>query len=149
MMASAAKQIAGFIAKFDPPMQKRIRAARAAMRKRLPTATELIYDNYNFLVIGFSPTERPSHAICSLAANAKGISLFFLWGKTLPDPHKILKGSGNQVRSVRLEDAAPFQRPEIEALIQAAIGQSRTPFPESGRGATIVQSISPKQRPRR
>jgi hypothetical protein len=146
---SPAEQLAGFIAKFDPAMQKRIRSARAALRKRLPTATELIYDNYNFLVMGFSPTERPSDAICSLGANAKGINLFFLWGATLPDPHKLLEGQGNQVRFVRLESTAMLAKPEIEAFFRAAIAQSRAPFQNSGRGPTIIKLISAKQRPRR
>src|SRR5690242_16905092 len=78
--------LARFIAKFAPPMQKRIKAARAAMRRRLPTANELVYDNYNFFVIGYGPSERPSEAILSLAANAKGIGLSFPYGSTLPDP---------------------------------------------------------------
>ena len=148
-MDSTAKQVAGFIAKFDPPMQKRIREARSAMRKRLPTAVELIYDNYNFLVMGFSPTERPSDSILSLAANAKGINLFFLWGVRLPDPHKILQGGGKQVRMVRLESAEMLANPKVEALIQAAIDESDAPFAKWGRGKTIVQSISVKQRPRK
>ena len=148
-MDSTAKQVAGFIAKFDSPMQKRIRAARAAMRKRLPTAVELIYDNYNFFVMGFSPNERPSDAILSLAANAKGINLFFLWGVKLPDPHRVLQGNGKQVRMVRLQSAEMLADPRIEALIQAAIDESDVPFPKSGRGQTIVRSVSPKQRLRR
>jgi len=147
--ASPAKQLDGFIAKFDPAMQKRIREARAAMRKRFPTATELVYDNYNFFVIGYSPTERPSDAICSLACNSKGVGLCLIWGAKLPDPHGILQGSGNQTRFVRLESAATLARPEVEALLEAAVDDSRAPFPESGRGKTIIQSISAKQRPRR
>ena len=35
---SAEDQLAGFIEKFTPEMAKAIRAARAALRKRLPTA---------------------------------------------------------------------------------------------------------------
>ena len=61
-------QLRSFIAKFSPADQKRIRSVRAAMRKRLPTANELVYDNYNFFVIGYGPTERPSDAPFSIAA---------------------------------------------------------------------------------
>lgn len=68
--ASQAAQIAGFLAKFDPAMAKNIRACRSALRQRLPTATELVYDNYNFLVFGFSSTARASDCIVSLAAAA-------------------------------------------------------------------------------
>ena len=70
--ASPAKQIAGFISKFDPEVARVIRSARATLRKRFPTAIEQVYDNYNFLAIGFCTTERTSDCIVSLAAQAKG-----------------------------------------------------------------------------
>ena len=74
---SGAAQIAGFIARFDPASRRTIRSCRAALRKRLPTATEIVYDNYNFLVFGFSATDRPSDCIVSLAAAANGVGLSF------------------------------------------------------------------------
>jgi len=146
---SPGKQLAGFIAKFDPSVAKVIRSVRSALRKRLPTAVELVYDNYNFFVIGYSPTERPSDSILSLAAASNGVGLAFLHGATLPDPHKILLGSGVQNRFVRLPSAAILKQPAVEALIVEAIAQSKSPFLESGGGYTIIRSISAKQRPRR
>jgi hypothetical protein len=146
---SPTKQVAGFIAKFDPKMAKLIRSTRAAVRKRFPTAIELIYDNYNFFVMGFCTTERASDCIVSLAANAKGVGLCFYWGATLPDPHKILLGNGNQTRFIRLESAAALARPAVEALLEAAVAQAKSPLPATGRGYTIIKSISAKQRPRR
>ena len=146
---SPAKQIAGFIAKFDPKVAKLIRSLRAAVRKRFPTSTELVYDNYNFLVFGFCTTERASDCLVSLAAQAKGVSLCFYWGATLPDPHKVLHGGGKQVRWIHLESAAVLKRPEVEELLQAAVDQAKSPLPKSGPGATIVRAISAKLRPRR
>jgi hypothetical protein len=147
--ASPAKQVAGFIAKFDPAVAKLIRSSRTAMRKRLPTALELVYDNYNFLAIGYSASERASDCVVSLAAGANGVALSFYYGATLPDPDGILLGSGNQNRFVRLESAATLSKPAVEALIRAALAQARVPMPTSGRATTIVKSISAKQRPRR
>jgi Domain of unknown function (DU1801) len=144
-----ARQIAGFIAKFDAKMAKFIRSARLAVRRRFPTAIELVYDNYNFLVFGFCSSERASDAIVSLAANAKGIGLCFIYGAKLADPAKILQGSGNQTRFIRLESAATLAKPEVEALLVAAIKRAKTPLPSSGPGYTIIKSISRKQRPRR
>src|SRR5215469_16731713 len=120
-MPEVEDQLGGFIAKFDPKMQKLIRSCRAAMRRRLPSAHELVYDNYNFFVIGYSSTERASDAIVSLASDKNGVTLFFLWGARLPDPAKILQGSGKQVRSIRLESAATIKRPEVDALLDAAV----------------------------
>jgi len=147
-LESPARQVAGFVAKFDPKVAKVIRASRAALRKRFPTANELVYDNYNFFVIGFSATERSSDCLVSLVANAKGVGLSFYYGATLPDPANILLGSGNQNRFIRLESAATLARPEVEALLRAATAQAKTPLPTIGRRRIIVRSVSAKQRPR-
>jgi len=119
------------------------------MRKRLPTALELVYDNYNFLAIGYSPTERASDCVVSLACGANGVSLSFYYGATLPDPDGVLLGSGNQNRFVRLESVRTLAEPAVERLLAAALAQAKTPMPESGKIRTIVKSISAKQRPRR
>ena len=130
-------------------MARRIRACRAALRKRMPTAHELVYDNYNFFVIGYGPNERASDAVVSIAANSKGVGLCFIRGAKLPDPDGVLQGSGNQTRFVRLPTAKTLVEPPIARLLTLAIERSTVPFPGRGRGPTIVKSISKKQRPRR
>ena len=147
--ASVERQLSGFIAKFDPRDAKLIRACRAEMRKLLPTAIELVYDNYNFFVIGYGPTERSSEAIFSIAAAANGVGLAFLKGASLPDPEKLLQGNGKINRFIRLPTTEPFKSPPVLALIKAAVGQSKVRFPASGGGYTLIKSVSAKQRPRR
>ena len=144
-----AEQLESFIGKFDPKNQALIRAVRRALRKRLPTANELVYDNYNFFVIGYCSTERPKDCIVSIAANSKGVGLSFYWGATLPDPHNLLQGSGTQNRFVRLPTPATLNDPQVAALITAAEAQGKVPLPAAGPGVTIIKSISAKQRPRR
>lgn len=146
---SDAAQIARFIGRFEPALAKNIRACRAALRRRLPTATEIIYDNYNFLVFGFSATDRPSDCIVSLAAAANGVGLSFYYGAALPDPQKVLLGSGKQNRFVRLPSAGTLEEPAVSALIDAAIEQADPGLPARSRGSVIIKSISAKQRPRR
>lgn len=146
---SAAKQLAGFIDKYDVPIARLARSTRAAVRKRLPAAIELVYDNYQFLAIGFSATERASDSVVSLAFSPKGVALSFYYGAALPDPQRILLGSGNQNRFVRLASAATLASPAVEALLRAAIAQAKTPLPAIGRGYTVIKSVSAKQRPRR
>jgi len=146
---SAEKELAGFIDKFEPELAKKIRQARAVLQKRLPAANELVYDNYNFFVIGYCATERPSDCIVSLAVNAKGLGLAFYYGATLPDPEGILEGSGNQNRFVRLAAVEDLAKPAVEALIAAAIAQAKTPLAKDVIGHLVIRSISAKQRPRR
>ena len=147
--ASPEKQLASFIAKFSAAIAEQIRASRASLRKRFPTAFEIVYDNYNFFVIGYCSTARSSDCIVSIVANSKGVGLSFYWGSTIPDPHKLLQGSGSQNRFVRLPTPETLSDPKVRALIDAAEAQGKTPLPASGPGVTIIKSISAKQRPRR
>lgn len=144
----SANEVASFIDKFDPPVARLLRACRTALQKRLPTAIEQVYDNYNFLAIGYCTTERTSDCLVSLAASAKGVALSFYHGADLPDPKGVLLGGGKQNRFVRLESAATLDEPAVAALLDAAITQAKSPLPTSGRGYTIVKSVSVKQRPR-
>ena len=145
-MSDAQKRLEEFIAKFEPRHQELIRAARKAMRERLPAAYELVYDNYNFFVIGYSPTKRPSDSIFSIAAAANGVGLCFVRGAGLADPKKVLQGSGRQTRFLRLPSVDVLDRPEVKALMKAAIAKAR---PLDGDGELIIRSVSAKQRPRR
>ena len=146
---SPAKQVESFIRKFDPAVAKLARSARSAMRKRFPTAIELVYDNYNALAMGFASTERTSDVIVSVAVYASGVSLYFMYGRSLPDPRKLLQGSGSQGAFIRFTDASVLDNPGVAALLKAAEKRTKPPLPSSGRGYTIVKSISAKQRPRR
>ena len=88
---SPAAQLDAFLDKFTPEVAAQARAALRKMRARLPGATELVYDNYNALAIGFSPTERTSEAIFSIALFPRWVSLFFLQhGTRLRDPEAYL-----------------------------------------------------------
>ena len=108
----------------------------------------MVYDNYNALVIGYSPTDRPSDAICSIVIYPQCVNLYFIRGAHLPDPHGVLKGDGNQGRHIRLDaGAAILDRPEIRAVMTEAIAFDGTPA--VGRPRTVIRAISKKQRPRR
>ena len=146
---SPERQLSEFIAKFEPDMGRLIREARAKVRRFMPKAFELVYDNYNFFVIGFGPSEKTGEAIISLAAQAKGLSLFFLQGAKLPDPHRLLQGSGKVVRSIRLKSADELDDPKIRQLINAALTLAKTPIGANGRHTLIIKSVSNKQRPRK
>src|SRR6476646_4408194 len=121
MSDDAETRLQGFIDKCDPKHRTLIRAVRRKLRKRFPTATEMVYDNYNFFVIGYSPTERPSDAVFSIAAGANGVSICFLYGARLADPKKLLSGGGKQTRFLRVTQAADLNRAPVRSLMKAAL----------------------------
>jgi hypothetical protein len=143
------RRFASFLAEFDPAVAAVGRDAVASLRAQLPSADVMIYDNYNFLVAGFSPNERPSDAVLSIAMSKRGVALCFLQGAGLPDPHKLLRGSGRVVRNVRLASADDLTRPEIQTLVALALDRARVPFEAARAGRFYVKSVSDKKRPRR
>ena len=108
-----------------------------------------MYDNYNALAIAFSPTERVADVILSITLYPKWVSLFFMRGAHLPDPQKLLKGSGKTVRHIVLADAADLDTPALRALIAHALDRAAKPLDATSPGRVIIKSISAKQRPRR
>src|SRR5215475_16048227 len=143
------EQLAGFIAKYTPEIGALAHSALAKMRTRLPGAIELMYDNYNALVIGFGPTERASDAIFSIALYPRWVTLFFLRGVDIPDPQKLLKGGGKVVRHIVLESAADLDKPAVKALMKRALERCDKPINSASPGRIVIKSISAKQRPRR
>lgn len=142
-------QIADFLAKYTPEIAAQLREARTRLRAMFPRGFELVYDNYNALVFGISPTERTSDAILSVAGYPKWVTLFFLNGAGLHDPSGLLDGKGKQVRGVRLREPGILNTPEVEALIASAVGGRESAFIAAPGLTTIVKSVSPRQRPRR
>jgi hypothetical protein len=152
--ADAEQQLESFLAKYDPEVATFARRALTKMRKLVPGAIEMVYDNYNWLVIGFSPTERPSEAIFSLVLPPGRVTLCFLQGAGLPDPAKRLKGSGNVVRNIQLynsgePDGHVLDDPEVLALINVGLNRARVPMPAGARRKVVIRAVAPRQKPRR
>jgi hypothetical protein len=142
-------QLRSLIEKFDPKDQRLIRSVRSAVRKRVPTANELVYDYRSFFVIAYSPTEQGIEGIVSIAARADGVRLYLTQGPQLPDPKKLLMGTGKQVRFIAVEAASRLKHPDVEALIAAAIDQASVPLPSKGRSKLVIKTFGAKPRPRR
>jgi len=142
-------QLASFIARYTPEVATLGRAVLAKFRQLLPPAIEMVYDNYNFLVAGFAPNDRPSDAVLSIALSARGVNLCFLQGAGLPDPMGLLRGSGSVARNIRLASIADLDSAPVAALIDVALDTARVPFDPARPGRFTVKSVSAKKRPRR
>jgi hypothetical protein len=119
------------------------------MRELYPTGLELVYDNYNALAIGYAPTEKASEGIFSIALFPRWVSLFFLQAAGLPDPDKILRGSGSVAKHVVLPSVGELGTPAIQALMREAEARAKVPLDPNGIHRLIIKSISEKQKPRR
>jgi hypothetical protein len=146
--AAPQKQLATFIAKYSPAVQRVAHEALATMRARLPGAVELVYDNYNALAIAFGPTDKVADAIFSITLYPRWVSLFFTHGAGLPDPEKILQGNGSRIRHILLDDASVLERLAVRALMAHALERGK-PILATRPKQIVIKSVSAKQRPRR
>lgn len=133
-------QVRSFYGRLDATQQKLVRAIRTALRKRFPTANELAYDYSSFFVISYSPTDRGVDSIVSVAARADRVELYFNQGPKLPDPKKLLLGSGKQTRFVRLETIKQLAHPDVKGFIAASIDLASVPLPTKGKGRLIIKT---------
>jgi hypothetical protein len=108
-----------------------------------------VYEYRDWFVISYSPNEHGYEGVLSIRADSDGVKLYFNSGKELPDPERLLQGSGKQTRLIHLEGASTLNRPAVARLIEEAIARNRVPFALSGRGPVVIRSASAKQRPPR
>ena len=118
---------------------------RRGLRKRLPTAHEVVYEYRDCFVISYSPNERGYEGVLAIRASADGVRLYFNRGKGLPDPGKLLQGAGKKARWIHLEGASTLARPAVARLIDEAIARNRVPFARTGRGPVVIRSTAAKQ----
>jgi hypothetical protein len=116
-----------------------------------PTTNELIYDNYNAVAFGWSPTDKLGHTFCSIAVGrtSKNIHFGFYWGNEIPDPEKKLIGNGNQYRYLLVANKKDFPKQYIKELVEKAYENSMLKVKDKKQlkeGLTITKSVSEKKR---
>lgn len=146
---SAEAQLRTLIDKFAPEQLRLIGTMRRSLRKRLPAAHELVYEYRDAIVISYSPSERGYEGVLAIRTSANEVRLYFNRGRELPDPEKLLQGSGTQARWMKLEAASTLARPEVARLIEEAIAGNRVPFERAGRGSVVIRSTSAQERRRK
>lgn len=146
---SAEADLRTLIETLAPEHLRLISATRKVLRKRLPTAYEIVYEYRAWFVISYSPSEHGYEGVLAVRGDADGVKLYFNRGKDLPDPEGLLQGSGGQVRSIDVEAASALARPAVARLIEDAIAHNRVPFARAGRGPVVIRSASARQRQRR
>ena len=146
---AAEAQLRGLIAKFASAHQRLVGTTRRWLLKRLPTAHEVVYEYRDCFVISYSPNEHGYEGVLAIRGDANGVRLYFGQGKGLPDPEKLLQGSGNQTRWVLLEGVSTLAHPAVVSLVDEAIARNRVPFARSGRGPVVMRSAAAKPGKRR
>lgn len=143
---SAETQLISLISRIAPAYQQLVNTMRQVLRKRLPTAHEIVYEYNGFFVISVSPSERGYEGVFAIRASADGVKLYFNRAKELPDPLKLLRGTATQTRWIGMESGSTLAQPSVADLIEVAIAHSRVAFAPSGLGTVVIRPPSAKPR---
>jgi len=140
-----------FLKPFDNEIHEIVIWLRDFIWDLYPDSNELIYDNYNALAVGWSPTDKVGHTFCSIAVGrtSKNIHFGFYWGNELSDPEKKLLGQGNQYRYILVKSRSGFPKAYIKKLLKEAYANSMAKVKDKKQlmqGNTITKSISAKKR---
>lgn len=152
MSKSDTTHLTKFLKPFKPEVRALAMKIRGFIWDNYPAANELIYDNYNAVAVGWSPTDRVGHIFVSMAVGRSngGIHFGFYWGSELSDPKKLLLGEGNQYRFIRVPRFEDLPLPYLKKLMKEAYANSLAKVKDKSQimsGQTIMKSISAKKRP--
>jgi len=107
-----------FLGAFSPEIAKIALRVRAFVLEQAPLAHE---DTDDVVVMAYAFTERPGDAFCRIVVNAESVDLGFDDGARLPDPQKLLDGSGRRARHLRLQSLDDLREPHVGRFLRAAI----------------------------
>ena len=151
MSKEQTKDLLKFLQPFSTEINEIVLWLRDFVWDLYPQTNELIYDNYNAVAFGWSPTDKVGHTFCSIAIGrtSKNIHFGFYWGAEIDDPEKMLLGEGNQYRYILVDNVKSFPKRYIKKLIAYAYENSLSKVKDVGQirnGLTITKSISDKKR---
>jgi len=151
MSKEESSAISEFLAPFSADIRQRALWLRDFVWDLYPQTNELIYDNYNAVAFGWSPTEKVGDTFCSIAVGrtSGNVHFGFYHGAVLSDPEKMLLGNGNQYRYVLVKNTDEFPTAYIIQLLEEAYANSLAKIKDPKlivTGKTITKSVSPVKR---
>ena len=142
-----ARHVADLIARFPPHIADAITSCRRKLCARVPRGFELFYDHDNALAIGYAHADQAAASPVSIACHPRGVSLFFLHGRDLPDPEGLLEGEdARRVRSLRLKMPDDLDRPAVRRLLDLALAPHAAAFAAAPPLRTVVMATPDRQR---
>jgi hypothetical protein len=123
------RKLLSYLAPYDPHIAKLTLALREVVLEEAPGAIESLVNGYA-VSIGFSFTGKPlKDGFCHVVTYSSHVNLGFNRGALLPDPNKVLMGSGKSIRHITIHDQRELERPPLRRYLQAAIEQVGRPAP--------------------
>jgi hypothetical protein len=113
-----APAVHALLSTYPEPVQRLVEDTRRWIRRTLPDAVESV--DVGSRLIGYGHGPGYTGAVCTLILSRTGIKLGLVGGAALPDPHRLLRGSGKVHRHVPLTSAQDLRQAGLETLLLGA-----------------------------
>jgi hypothetical protein len=117
--AGTSRDVTDLLEPYSPEVQKLALATRAFVLRLIPNAIEMV--DTKSKVIGFGFGSGYKDMICSLLPAKSWVTLGIRGGAELPDPQKLLEGSGKVHRHVKLKAESDLKTPALQAILKAGL----------------------------
>src|SRR5258706_11934941 len=118
-----ASEIDVFLSSYAAPVQAIATRARKALLKAVPGCSETLDTSARVVGYGYGPGY--SDIVCVLILAKGGVKLGLPEGVGLPDPERLLQGTGRRHRHVQLTSPELIESSALEALIRSAVSAYR------------------------
>jgi hypothetical protein len=127
----ASKAVTDFLGGYAPEVRNLALAARAFVLQVVPGVIEQV--DAGARIIGYRCGPKYGDTVCIIMPTKAGVNLGIAFAMELPDPQKILEGTGKLHRHVKLKQAADLEAPVLKALLQAALARREKAGWETGK----------------
>ena len=103
----------------DPRAQDLARHLRTLIAEVYPGVVEVPWPKQRVAGYGVGPKKMSEH-FCYIAALPDRVNLGFNYGSELPDPERLLQGTGKLFRHVKIASPDDLENPALRRLLEAA-----------------------------
>jgi hypothetical protein len=122
--ARPSSETAALLRAYDPVVEDLGLATRALILEIFPNLTTEVVDN-KARVIGYGYGPKYVDTVCVIMPTQVGITLGIGYGTELPDPTKLLEGTGKVHRHVKLKSKPDLENPALKAVLKAALARRK------------------------
>jgi hypothetical protein len=126
-MSKRNNDVEHFLADYPPPVRAAAAGTRQLILATLPDVEEVL--DRPARIVGYGYGRRYSDLICTIIPSKTGVKLGIVRGADLPDPDKLLTGTGKQHRHVEVGAGTTATKPALKRLLQRALAAWKKQIP--------------------
>ncbi len=112
-----------FLEPFMPEVQKISRSLRSLIFENAPDIFENIYPKMKVVRYGVEGNKLEG-IVCHIAPLKAAVNFGLYHGVKLPDPSKLMEGTGKMLRHVKIKNTAEAESAALRSLLKAALAEA-------------------------